>query len=297
MESRFEEFIREKKYLIGVSPATCEWYASSLRWLPGPSPDGPELKAVVMKMREHGLKSSSCNCHIRAINSYLHWSSAATGVKCSAACPHPKVPCLKEEQRILPTFSNSDIQKIVKWKPRGFFRTRAHVLMLLLADTGCRSGEATALRWRDVDLDNLLLTLHGKAATDRIVPCSLELRRHLYRWRQLNRWDLVFPTRQGGLMGRRNVLRGVKLLCQRLDIAAPERTVHAFRHTFAVNYLRRGGSVFHLQQMLGHSTLEMVRKYANLLTGDLQRVHEKISLLNPEPNQGQVAGRDPGRSW
>jgi integrase/recombinase XerD len=80
-------------------------------------------------------------------------------------------------------------------------------------------------------------------------------------------------------MGRRVVLRAVKNLCTRLGFDPPARTVHAFRHTFAVNYIRRGGSVFHLQKVLGHSTLEMTRPYANLMTEDLQAVHERVSLL------------------
>jgi integrase/recombinase XerD len=71
----------------------------------------------------------------------------------------------------------------------------------------------------------------------------------------------------------------VKSLCNRLGFEPPERTVHALRHTFAVFYLRKGGSVFHLQKVLGHSTLQMTRRYANLMTKDLQAMHEKISLL------------------
>lgn len=55
--------------------------------------------------------------------------------------------------------------------------------------------------------------------------------------------------------------------------------LHAFRHTFAVNYLRRGGGVFHLQRVLGHSSLEMTRRYANLMTEDLQAIHQRVSLL------------------
>ena len=51
------------------------------------------------------------------------------------------------------------------------------------------------------------------------------------------------------------------------------------RHTCAVNYLRKGGGVFHLQKMLGHSTLEMTRRYANLMTEDLQAIHQMVSLL------------------
>jgi integrase/recombinase XerD len=278
MEKLFEQFVQEKKYLANVSPATCEWYKQSLQWLSSPSPDEPALKDFVMRMRAKGLTASSCNCHIRAVNSYLHWASGLA-TKCCAACSHLKVRRLKEEQRILPTFSTTDIQKIVKWKPKGFCPTRLHVLMLLLTDTGCRSGEALTLQWSDVDFDNLLLKLRGKGAKDRLVPFSMELRRNLWRWKKLNRWDLVFPTMQGLHLGRRNELRGVKRLCKRLGIVAPARTIHAFRHTFAVNYLRRGGSVFHLQKMLGHSTLDMTRRYANLNTQDLQDVHERMSLL------------------
>jgi hypothetical protein len=51
------------------------------------------------------------------------------------------------------------------------------------------------------------------------------------------------------------------------------------QHTFAVNYLRKGGSVFHLEKVPGHSTLEMTRRYANLMTEDLQAVHQQCSLL------------------
>lgn len=35
-----------------------------------------------------------------------------------------------------------------------------------------------------------------------------------------------------------------------------------------------------LQKTLGHSDLAMTRKYANLLTEDLQKVHQKVSLLS-----------------
>jgi len=47
-----------------------------------------------------------------------------------------------------------------------------------------------------------------------------------------------------------------------------------------VNYVRRGGSVFHLQKVLGHRMLEMTRRHANLVTADLQAVHERVSRLS-----------------
>ena len=81
------------------------------------------------------------------------------------------------------------------------------------------------------------------------------------------------------MLGRCICLRDVKRLCVRLGFDPPRRTLHAFRHTFSVNYLRKGGLVFHLQKCLGHSSLEMSRRYANLMMEDLQAIHQKISLL------------------
>ncbi len=155
--------------------------------------------------------------------------------------------------------------------------------MLFLLDTGCRITEALTLRVNEIDMDNLLVTLDGKGRKQRVVPFSFELRKMLFRFIRDSgeKIDaLLFANRTETRLGRRNVLRDVKLLCQRLGFKAPARTLHAFRHTFAVNYLRRGGSVFHLQKVLGHSTLEMTRRYANLMTEDLQAVHERVSLLS-----------------
>lgn len=92
--------------------------------------------------------------------------------------------------------------------------------------------------------------------------------------------DYVFPSREKEKLSRRNVLRDTKNLCAKLGIRIPARTLHALRHSFAIHYLRAGGSVFHLQKALGHSDLAMTRKYANLLTEDLQKIHQKVSLLS-----------------
>jgi len=154
------------------------------------------------------------------------------------------------------------------------------LLILVLLDTGCRIDEVLTLTTADCDQHNMLFTMRGKGRKQRKIPFSFELRRHLCRsLGGLQPEQLIFATRYGKKLCRRNVLRDVKLDCRRLAIAPPERTLHAFRHTFAVNYLRRGGSVFHLQKVLGHSSLEMTRRYANLLTEDLQAMHQKISLL------------------
>jgi integrase/recombinase XerD len=282
--SRFAAFVQERRYLKNVSPSTVSWYTHAFKWLPSESPTQEQLKDAVMRMRAKGLKETGCNAVIRAVNAYLHWNSDSDR-KCGAGCTHLRIPQLKEPHKIMPTFSEVQVTRIVNWKPKAkhFHQRRLHLLTLLLLDTGCRIGEALSLRVREIDMDNLLVTLDGKGRKQRIVPFSFVLRKALHRFvTEFNRKpdSLLFATRDEVPVGRMTVLRGVKILCCRLGFDPPARTLHAFRHTFAVNYLRRGGSVFHLQKILGHTSLEMTRRYANLCTADLQKVHEKVTVLN-----------------
>jgi integrase/recombinase XerD len=265
----FEQFVRERRYLHNISPSTVSWYSHALKWLPAESPTQAELKDTVMRMREKGLKATGCNSAIRAINAYLKWSESPL-----------KIPQMKEPEIVLPTFSAAQVTRLISWKPRSFYERRLHLLVLFMLDTGCRITEALTLRVRDVDLDNLLVTLDGKGRKQRIVPISLELRRALYRYIVTPPDSLLFATHRGTRVSRMTMLRAVKSLCVDLGFDPPPRTLHAIRHTFAVTYIRRGGSVFHLQKVLGHSSLEMTRRYANLMTEDLQAVHERVSLLS-----------------
>jgi integrase/recombinase XerD len=282
MEPRFEHFIRERQYLANVTPATIAWYRNSLRWLRTESPTQDDLKDAVMRMRAKGLKATGCNSAIQALNSYAHWAYAGSDCKCGSGCTHPKIARLKTPDLVLPTFTDQQIRQLVTLKPKRKYQRRLHTLILFMLDTGCRISEALTLRVSDLDSENLLVKLDGKGRKQRVVPFSFELRKALYRHcKEFDRKSdsLLFANRTETALGRRNVLRDVKVLCRNLGFTPPGRTLHAFRHTFAVNYLRRGGSVFHLQKVLGHSTLEMTRRYANLVTADLQAVHERVSLL------------------
>ena len=55
---------------------------------------------------------------------------------------------------------------------------------------------------------------------------------------------------------------------------------HILRHTFATKYLMNGGDVFSLQQILGHTSLEMVRKYSHLASAYIMRTHHKYAPLD-----------------
>jgi len=73
----------------------------------------------------------------------------------------------------------------------------------------------------------------------------------------------------------------VRRLCKWAKITGVKIGPHTFRHTAAINYLRNGGSEFTLQIMLGHTSLEMTRRYVMALgIEDMARVHEKASPVD-----------------
>jgi len=265
----FDQFIRERQYLQNVSPRTVEWHQQSLKWLGIEEPNEDDLKRAVLRMREAGLKASSVNCRLRSINAYLKWCGSKL-----------KVPKLKEEQKVLPTYAEKDIHAFLAWKPKRYYARRTQVIVLMLADTGCRISELLGLRWQDVNFDDLLVTVTGKGNKSRTIPYSMELRKFLFKLQQQSKPGYVFSTLDGKQLGIRNVFRDITNACEELGVNAPERRVHAMRHSMATNFIRRGGSVAMLQRVLGHSSITTTMRYVHLQTHDLSSVHQKISLLS-----------------
>jgi integrase/recombinase XerD len=283
LSSRIEQFLEQKQYIHNYSENTITWYRRSLAYLPSETPSQADLDRAIITMRKKTLKATGCNCRIRAINAYLHWLAAPKQKRCDRrVCSHLRIDQMKEPKEIMPTYTEDQVKAFIAYRAKRFYKKRLRLLALVMLDTGARITEALTLEVHEIDLKNCLLTLDGKGSKERIVPFSDALKKELTRYlEEAAPKTLLLATQDGASqLNRNNTLRDVKLLCKKLGFTAPKRALHAFRHTFAVNYLRRGGSVFHLQRILGHTTLEMTRRYANLLTEDLQVVHNKLSLLS-----------------
>lgn len=241
----FDQFINELKYLKNVSPLTIKSYRQAYdryKRCMGENdilPTKQSLNQFVIGMREAGLKPTTCNISIRAMNSYLRWLYENELVK-----DWLKIKQLKTERKVIEPYTDDELQAVFRFKPKDFFEWRLYALACLLIDTGCRIAEVLTLKTSGLDLDNQLLRIRGKGNKERIVPFSFELRKVLFNYlkkRFSKSGDYVFCATTGNRLSYRNVLRDWERLCHKLKI--PYRPFHQLRHNFGLNFIREGGDI------------------------------------------------------
>ena len=159
---------------------------------------------------------------------------------------------------------------------------RNRAIILLLLDTGLRADELCGIKIHQVDKRNQRIKVFGKGAKDRYV--SFSPRTHQALWRYLTtrpdatEGDPLFVVESGRPFQRNRLLKGLQKIGQRAGVSAV--TVHRFRHTFAIQYLRNRGDPYTLQRMLGHSSLDMVKKYLAIAQADIENAHRLASPVD-----------------
>jgi integrase len=147
-----------------------------------------------------------------------------------------------------------------------------YMTVILAISTGMRQAELFGLRWLDVDLYNGFLILHAtKNGERRRVPLSglgLDLLREHGKVRRLDT-DLLFPS--------------IKDPLKPIDLQTPWETVrkraeitdftwHDLRHCTASYLAMNGASMPEIAEVLGHKTMQMVKRYAHLSDGHVSNV-------------------------
>ena len=160
--------------------------------------------------------------------------------------------------------------RLVRSKRATALRDKA--IILTLVDTGLRASELCALTIADYDKERgRLHVLHGKGDKARFVVAGKRTQKALWRYlgtrAAAKKTDPLFANGNGGHIHRVNLYHMVVRFGERFNIAGA--TVHRFRHTFAITFLRNGGNVFELQELLGHEELDTLTHYVKLAEKDI----------------------------
>ena len=160
---------------------------------------------------------------------------------------------------------------------------RDKAIILTLLDTGIRVSELCNIQVGDFYSENGRIIVTGKGSKTRFVYLGKVGCKAIWSY-LLERFPNRQPLKDDPLYVNRNGIHplsrnGVFQLVKRLGEKAGVQDVypHRFRHTFAIEFLRNGGNVFELQQLLGHSDLEMSRRYALIAQIDLETSARKAS--------------------
>lgn len=221
------------------------------------------------------------------------WTWAQREKIVSMHVPH-EIPAPKAEQREIQPYNESDIRAMLnslerskRYQRKGKkvsdhaipFAERNRAIIMLLIDTGLRAEELCSIKLHQVDKRNQRIKVHGKGAKDRFV--SFSSRTHQALWRYLTtRQDVkdsepLFMVESGREFTRDRLLDLLQTIGSRAGVTGV--TVHRFRHTFAIQYLRNRGDPYTLQRMLGHSTLDMVKRYLAIAQSDVEAAHRLAS--------------------
>jgi len=166
---------------------------------------------------------------------------------------------------------------------------RDAAIIALLVDTGMRVSELCGLTVGDFDRMGGELSVLGKGNKRRRVYMGAAARRHLWRYVEAERKQAkpeeplvvgVGGNRRGTGMTASGVFQVVQAVGKKAGVQGARCSPHTLRHTFAVDFLRGGGNLFELQQLMGHTDLTVLRRYVALAESDLAAAHRKASPLD-----------------
>jgi integrase len=293
-----------EKYLKTVEhPNTRRRYGSSKANLVSFFGEGAQLdhlstariEEFKQRRREEGVKGSTINRDLRFLAQLL---KQAERERCLARSPFDLVKFFLNESR--------DRRKphILTWEEQATLLAvaspRLRALIVLGVETGMRTGEMLNLRWKEVDLlkDELQVGTSKTSAGIRAVPISSHCKAELLRWRNLigpefSEW--VFPN----LENRRHPLQraGRKAWANTLKKAGLSFfPIYHLRHTFASRLTAAGVSPLTIAQMLGHSSTQIVPRYAQVMDQNrldaIKKLQElkKSALATQDVAQSAVGG-------
>lgn len=240
------------------------------------------------------------NIHI-GLSSLWQWALVEKLVKTNIL---REIKVTRPSAPVINPISHEEWAKLVRaceashnWKTREETKThrstfdRDRAVLFTLLDTGARASELCGIRFQDLSLAHRTIKLRGKGPgkepKERLVSIgkatadaiNKALRPRLAQIQPTSPLFVVKNKYDDELSFTRDNLGN--LLARIGDRAGVSGVYpHRFRHTFAINYLRNGGNVFALQAMLGHTTLDMVKRYLQIAQIDLDREQQRASPVD-----------------
>jgi site-specific recombinase XerD len=259
-----------------MSARTIEYYEWAIRRLG--NDELPVSRAALMEaIADPALGQESRHDLWRALRRFYKWTHEEGHLE---ANPMLRVPAPRRRKTLPRAMDLAEIERLLSQD----LARRDRAMLMLMLDTGIRLGEVAGIRWHDVYGEYLVV--RGKTGARR-VPMSPEVRQLLiglgdaeHMW--VGPKGPLTPTGVQQLLKR--ALRGA-------GIRPPKAGPHLLRHTFATHYVRAGGNVRVLQEIMGHQDLGTTMIYVHLAGRDVSADHALYSPARLRLLRGSAEGQ------
>lgn len=155
----------------------------------------------------------------------------------------------------------------------------------LLFSTGIRISELCNLKNNDVNLIDGIILIYGKGSKERLLQIGnssvldilMEYKNNFYQ--KILQCDHFFTSQSGKPLSDQSVRRMINKYSSIASIDL-HITPHMFRHTFATSLLEADVDIRYIQEMLGHSSINITEIYTHVAVAK-----QKDILANKHPRK------------
>ena len=241
-------------------------------------------------MKLEGVRHTSINHYLRDCRCFFYWCMDAD--RRYIEIPY-KIPMMKGQEEKFKMFSDDEIELLLVKPSRNasFVDWRTWAIINWVLATGNRAATICEVKLGDIDYSHKEITLrHTKNRKAQVLPLSSSLatvlKEYVKMWRttkdeygaRTTKDDYLFCDISQQQMTTNALKHSFYRYCYNRRVE--HTNIHGLRHNFAKLWITNNGSMAKLQRILGHSSLEMTRRYVKLFGEDLKDDFDKFSPLD-----------------
>lgn len=227
-----------------------------------------DLQNYYLSVSSRSVSSVTVQTYMRAVRCFFSWAYRE-GYLRSDLVSSFRLP--KARRKVFDVLTDDEVKKllfVLRQQSDSALRDRDSCICLLMLDSGLRLGEVLGLKYGSLHLEEGYISVLGKGDKERYVPVGQHTKKEFMRYLftrigcaskcSLFEKSKEIPLTEGAV---RSLFRRLKRMTG-IERLHP----HLLRHTFATRYLENGGDLYSLQLILGHTTLEMSKRYVQTTT-------------------------------
>lgn len=229
------------------------------------------IRRYMQRLKQKGLSATYANGILKGLRSYFNYAIQEGYLLRS---PADKVHWQKEPVKIIETFTNDEVRRMLNvYKRTDFLSVRNKLILAIAFDTGARNSEICEMKTSDIGSNVILI--HGKGSKERNVPLTPYVRKVMLQYERakslyFSDYFLAYDNYLLSRTGKPLTKEALEYVFKKAGEAASVRqsircSPHTARHYYAQANVRNGLDVYSLSRLLGHTNINITKRYLQAL--------------------------------